>query len=147
MAENVLRNAVRRLQAGLCAEPAPTDRQLLEAFLQRHDEDAFAQLVRRHQRPVHAALTKVLSDPADIEDAFQATFLVLVRRARSVQWQPGLGTWLYAVAHRIAVAARRSSRSRAARTTDARPAADTAPPDLSWREACALLHDELDKLP
>ena len=150
MSENALRSAVGRLRVGLAkAGPEPTDRQLLDAFLHQHDQDAFAQLVRRHQRLVQSAIAKVLVDPADIEDAFQATFLVLVRKARSLSWRSGLGTWLYAVAHRVAVNAWTAARKRSHREGQAagRGAGLAAPPDLSWREACALLHAELNKLP
>src|SRR4051794_5998953 len=105
MAEHALGGMVRRVASRLTAQRYQdlSDRQLLEGFLHEQDEGAFEALVRRHQRRVHAALTRVLSDPADVDDAFQATFLVLVRKASSVRWQEGLGTWLYAVAHRVAV--------------------------------------------
>ena len=149
MPENALRSVVGRLRVGLAkAGPEPTDRQLLDAFLHQHDQDAFAQLVRRHQHVVQAAIAKVLVDPADIEDAFQATFLVLVRKARSLSWRSGLGTWLYAVAHRVAVNAWTAVRERVRREGQAaRTEGQHAAPDLSWREACVLLHDELNKLP
>jgi RNA polymerase sigma factor (sigma-70 family) len=106
-------------------------------------------LVKRHERLVHSALVKVLSDPTDVEDAFQATFLVLVRKARSVKWEANLGTWLYAVAHRVAVHLRGAAekRSRGEGEAATRKVESTAAPDLSWREACQVLHAELDRLP
>src|SRR5919205_1342269 len=117
MTQQALGGAVRSVRARLAAEQHRdlTDRQLLERFLHQHDESAFTALVKRHERRVCAALAKVLHDPADVEDAFQATFLVLVRKAASVRWQAGLGTWLYAVAHRVAVHARSQARTRAVR--------------------------------
>jgi RNA polymerase sigma factor (sigma-70 family) len=151
MATPALGGAVRRVRARLAAELHRdlNDRQLLERFLRQHDESAFTALVQRHERRVYSALTKVLRDPADVEDAFQATFLVLVRKASSVRWREGLGTWLYAVAHRVAVHARSQVRSRLRREGRAAGRAEpaSAPPDLSWREACALVHEELDRLP
>jgi RNA polymerase sigma factor (sigma-70 family) len=150
MAVEALRTAVRQIRSRLMSadDSEPTDRELLRRFIDNHNEAAFTTLVERHQRLVHGALAKVLSDAADVEDAFQATFLVLVRKATSVNWHADLGTWLYAVAHRIAVharsdAQRRIRREEAARRTETGSAAT----DMSWREACGLLHQELDKLP
>src|SRR5262249_36063829 len=151
MTAHALGTAVRRLRADLVAARHKdlSDRQLLEEFLHGQDEAAFTALVRRHERLVHTALARVLTDPADIEDAFQATFLVLVRKARSINWRPGLGTWLYAVAHRVAVHARAASRKRVLREGEAAGQAERVGtlPDLSWHEACSLLHEELDHLP
>src|SRR5205807_465600 len=107
----------------------------------------FEALVRRHERLIRSAVGRVLSDPDDADDAFQATFLVLIRRARSIDWRAGLGPWLYGVAHRVAVKARDAGRTRVRKEAGARPAGAEPPPDLSWREACALLHAELDRLP
>jgi RNA polymerase sigma factor (sigma-70 family) len=143
-----------RLVARLRRDPTPngqvaeTDRDLLQRFLNAQDEVAFETLVRRHDRLVRSAIAKVLSNPHDAEDAFQATFLVLVRRARSIDWRSGLGPWLYGVAHRVAVKARAAGRTRVRKEGEAaaRPR-NPGPPDLSWREACALLHAELDALP
>src|SRR5262249_31219439 len=144
-----LSHVVRRLKTTARPGPALTDRQLLDRYLARRDQEAFAELVRRHERAVLAACRQVLADPADVDDAFQATFVVLLRKARSVDWRRSLGGWLYAVAHRIAVHARKSARKRQAK--EARAAGRTEPvadaPDLSWREAVGLLHEELDRLP
>jgi RNA polymerase sigma factor (sigma-70 family) len=129
-----------------------TDRALLNRFLRDADEGAFEQLVRRHERMVRSAIAKVLPNPDDAEDAFQAVFLVLVRRAKSIDWRAGIGPWLYGVAHRVAVKARDASHTRTRKEKAAVPAEPAGPSeleaaDLSWREACALLHVELDKLP
>jgi RNA polymerase sigma factor (sigma-70 family) len=126
-----------------------TDKQLLERFLVNRDESAFATLVRRHGRLVLSACRRVLADEADIEDAFQATFLVLLRKASSVRWQASVGNWLFGVAHRIAVQARANALRRRNRETEAggrRPELQPST-DLSWREAVGLLHEELDRLP
>ncbi len=81
------------------------DGQLLERFLSRGDEAAFAALVERHGPMVMGTCRAVLRDPEDAEDAFQATFLVLVCKARSIRGRDALGGWLHQVAHRIAIQA------------------------------------------
>jgi RNA polymerase sigma factor (sigma-70 family) len=126
-----------------------TDQQILERFARLGDQSAFAVLVRRHGRLVHAACRRVLVDEADVEDAFQATFLVLLRKANSIPWRASLGSWLYGVAHRVAVQARSNAyRRQLKERRAARDAADASSlPDLSWREACDILHQELDRLP
>jgi RNA polymerase sigma factor (sigma-70 family) len=145
-----LTHLARRLRVTDPALAAASDRQLLLRSITGADEDAFAELVHRHERAVLAACHQVLSDPADIEDAFQATFLALVQQAKRVQGTAPLGGWLFAVAHQLAL---RVARSRARvlqrEAAVARPAAVTAEPgtDLSWREAMAALHEALDALP
>ena len=74
------------------------DAELLAAFRSDRDELAFAELVRRHGPLVWSACRRLLPDPTDAEDAFQATFLVLVRRAHRLAGHPTLGPWLYQVA-------------------------------------------------
>src|SRR5262245_35893136 len=79
----------------------------------RGDESAFAALVRRHGPAVLAACRSVLRDEADVEDAFQATFLALVRGAGSIRRGAAVGGWLYGVARRVAFKARgRAARRR-----------------------------------
>ncbi len=82
-----------------------TDAQLLDRFVSRRDEAAFAALVERHGTMVLAACRAVLREPSDAEDAFQATFLVLVRKAGSIWVGDSLACWLYKVARRVAVQA------------------------------------------
>jgi RNA polymerase sigma factor (sigma-70 family) len=151
MAERLMNRVVRRLKAevGPADLTALSDRELLERFLNAHDEAAFSALVRRHERLVYAACRQVLTEPADRDDAFQATFLVLVRRARSVPWRSGLGPWLYGVAHRVAVQARATGLKRKRREGQAagREVTEVASADLSWREAADAVHAELARLP
>src|SRR5262245_32321251 len=150
MAAPTLTRVVRQLRAAAPPPPADetSDRELLERYLRRKDEAAFAGLVRRHERTVLAACRHVLADPADVADAFQATFLVLLQNVRRVRWHASLGGWLFAVAHRVAVSARRKTRLRTEKEgrAAARVATATALADLSWREACDVLHEELDLL-
>jgi RNA polymerase sigma factor (sigma-70 family) len=92
---------------GLQLEADPrSDPQLLEAFLTRQDERAFACLVRRHGPMVLAVCRRLLGDVHDAEDAFQATFLVLVRKGHALARRERLAGWLYGVAHRTARKAR-----------------------------------------
>src|SRR5436309_3549653 len=78
------------------------DAALLRRFATAGDEEAFAGLVARHGPMVLAVCRATLRDPGDAEDAFQATFLALVRQARSIRVEESLGGWLYRVARRVA---------------------------------------------
>jgi DNA-directed RNA polymerase specialized sigma24 family protein len=104
MSSRPLDAVVRQIQrvAGCSAGSGLNDRQLLELFARKHDEDAFAELVRRHGPLVHGVCRRVLGHVQDAEDAFPATFLVLARKAGSVRWRDSVHGWLYGVAHHMA---------------------------------------------
>ncbi len=137
---------LRRLLAGGADEPG--DPQLLEHFLRRRDEGAFATLVRRHGPMVLAVCRRLLPDPNDAEDAFQATFLVLVRKASSVGRPERLGNWLYGVAYRVALKARgHNARRRRREQPLVDVPAEDAVADLVWRELRPALDEELRRLP
>jgi RNA polymerase sigma factor (sigma-70 family) len=123
------------------------DQELLERHL-AGDPAAFERLVRRHGSAVLAVCRGVLGHEADAEDAFQATFLTLWRGAGSIRQRGAVGGWLCGVAYRTAVKALHAAgRRRRHEHRAAQAEAVSASPDLSWREACATLHEELNRLP
>jgi RNA polymerase sigma factor (sigma-70 family) len=122
-----------------------TDAQLLECYLERRDDAAFEALVRRHGSMVLGVCRRVLGNSHDAEDAFQATFLVLVRKAASLRSQAGLGSWLHGVACRTALKARTAAARRQARESRmARKEAVLAGQPDDWQ---AVLDQELQRLP
>lgn len=124
-----------------------TDRQLLERFVVDADELAFAALVRRHGPMVLNVCRRVLHNPHDAEDAFQATFLVLLRRSEAIAQPELLGNWLYGVAYRTAKEARtRSARRRAREQQAAQRRADETEP-AGWDDVRPVLDEELSRLP
>jgi RNA polymerase sigma factor (sigma-70 family) len=124
------------------------DGQLLERFIRRQDEAAFAALVRRHGPMVLAVCQRVLRHAQDAEDAFQATFLVLVHKAASLKNQSLLANWLYGVAYRTAQHARARAALRCRHEREAKPMAAAAPdPEPEWHELRERLDEELQHLP
>src|SRR3954447_17060449 len=99
-----LKSFIRQLRKAVTkGEGNLLDAQLLERFLDRRDEAAFELLVGRHGPMVLGVCRRVLRQEQDAEDAFQATFLALVQKARSIARREALGSWLYQVAYRIAL--------------------------------------------
>jgi RNA polymerase sigma factor (sigma-70 family) len=125
-----------------------SDRQLLHRFARQHDENAFAVLVRRHAALVLGVCQRILCRTQDAEDVFQATFLVLARKAVSTRWRESIANWLHEVAHRLAVKARAEI---ARRHIHERQAGDMARTETrtedSLRELCGVLDEELRRLP
>ena len=139
--DNLRRRVLRHDEAAL------TDGNLLECFVSRRDEAAFEALLRRHGPMVLGVCRRILRNEADAEDAFQATFLVLVKKAASVRPRGMVGNWLYGVAHSTALKARAMSRRRSAkeRAAAVRPRPEA---DAETRERLhALLDQELKVLP
>jgi RNA polymerase sigma factor (sigma-70 family) len=147
MTTTSLRHLVRHLRraTGATHFDESADAELLERFRADGDTQAFEAIVRRHGAGVLSACRKVLASEADVEDAFQATFLVLFQHARTIRSRQSLGGWLTGVAHRVALKAYAGSMRRQ-RLEQRKKLDKAAEPDLSWREACVILHEELDRL-
>jgi RNA polymerase sigma factor (sigma-70 family) len=134
--------------AGPSSQSEPTDELLLRDYVASQDAGAFAAIVRRHGGLVSGVCRRVLGREQDVEDAFQATFLVLVRKAPSLSRPNLLGNWLYGVAYRIASKLRSAivrQRTREAPMVDL--SAPDANDDASWRDLRPVLDDELRRLP
>ena len=124
------------------------DGQLLERYLTRRDEAAFAALVDLHGPMVLGLCRRMLRDPRDIEDAFQATFLVLVRKAPAIRDRDLLSSWLHGVAHRVARRARARTLRRGDREKSVGVPEAAAEAEASDRDEIApMLDQELGRLP
>jgi RNA polymerase sigma factor (sigma-70 family) len=133
---------------GLREGPALPDERLLERFVAQRDETAFGELMRRHGPMVFGVCRRVLSNTHAAEDAFQATFLVLARRAGAIARRELLANWLFGVAYRTALKARRTE-ARGARLQREIPdmASPEPAPESAWNELRPLLDRELAGLP
>jgi RNA polymerase sigma factor (sigma-70 family) len=122
------------------------DARLLGRFLADRDEDAFAGLVRRHGPLVYGTCCRILGNKADADDAFQATFFVLARRAPALKTDRGLGPWLHGVARRVAAKLRSQLVQRRVREMAAAKA-DRLEPVNDGHDLWAVLDEELARLP
>ena len=140
--QSIRRAEFRRDEAGW------TDGQLLEAYVRSREEAAFAALVHRHGPMVWGVCRRVLCDETDAEDAFQATFLVLVRKAASVVPREQIANWLYGVARQTAVKARAMAVKRKAREKQVKDMPEPAVAEQNgWDDLLPLLDRELSRLP
>ncbi len=130
-----------------------TDQQLLDCFLTSKDELAFTNLVHRYGQTVWSVCRRVLPRQQDAEDAFQAVFLLLARKAASIRKPSAVGSWLYGVAYRTSVRAKQNlvKRKNAEQNLERQPI-DASKPQPPWGEAAAqelqrMLDEEVDRLP
>src|SRR5437016_9101741 len=144
---DIILQHVRKIRASQELEQL-SDRELLVRYAQGREEAAFAMLVRRHGSMVLQSCQRLLHNWHDAEDAFQATFLVLARKAARHKWDESVGTWLYLVAYRLALKIR-AARDRSLPSPPC--ALERSPQDplvvASSRELCGVLDDELSRLP
>jgi RNA polymerase sigma factor (sigma-70 family) len=122
-----------------------TDQDLLDKFHCQGDEAAFAALVGRHGAMVLRVCRRVLRHEQDAEDAFQATFLVLARKARSIRKRDTIGSWLHGVAYRSAMNAKRIAARR--RHREARVPIKQAAESPTWDDVQSVLDEEILRLP
>lgn len=124
------------------------DQELLARFVSERDESAFSALLGRHGPMVLGVCRRVLHRHCDAEDAFQATFLILAHRAGSIRKRQALGSWLYGVAHRVAVRAKANAASRRVHEQRSQPMPQPDPADAAANtELHALVDQELMQLP
>jgi RNA polymerase sigma factor (sigma-70 family) len=120
----------------------------VERFVRHRDEGAFAALMDRHGSMVLGVCRRVLRDPHDADDVFQATFLVLIRKATSLRRPELLGNWLYGVAYRTALRARAGAARRRAPERQAEDVPAAEPVDEKvWDELRPVLDEEVNRLP
>jgi RNA polymerase sigma factor (sigma-70 family) len=147
MAAGQLHKVVEHLRNVLAKQDLAqmADGDLLTCYLRDRDEAAFEALLHRHGPMVMGVCRRVLHDLHDAEDAFQATFLVLVRRASSLRSPGRVGNWLYGVAYRSALEARKAAAKR--RAKEAKGVPRTESPQDAWADVRPVLDEELDRLP
>jgi RNA polymerase sigma factor (sigma-70 family) len=149
MASGPMNQVIHQLRNAMLRDGVePTDGQLLEHFVKEREGAALEALVRRHGSMVWGVCRRVLANHHDVEDAFQATFLVLVRKASSVKPRDMVGNWLYGVAQQTALKARATSAKRKTREqqVSAMPEPTAAPSDRA-DDLARLLDQELSRLP
>src|SRR5262249_23983072 len=126
---------------------APSNGQLLSAFVRHRDESAFEQLVRRHGPMVFGVCRRLLGNEHDAADAFQAAFVVLARKAASIRMPEVLGAWLYNVAYRTSMKARSVRSKREARERQVSVMPETAVEPVPFDDVALVLDEELRALP
>jgi RNA polymerase sigma factor (sigma-70 family) len=127
-----------------------TDAELVERFIESGQEQAFALLVERHSPLVKRVCRRYLSDANDVDDAYQATFVLLALKAASIRRRESVASWLFGVAARVSVRIRRQTVRRTIVRAEAHAGirSGTHPDsDLGWRELCQALREEMNRLP
>ena len=133
---------------GTSGPETATDEQLLDAFVQARDTAALGVLVRRHGPMVWGVCRRLLQNDANAEDAFQSTFLVLVRKAATIRDKQTVGNWLYGVARKVALKLRSSAVRQRTREIPMSEFPDpTAEGQQLWNDIQPVLDEELERLP
>src|SRR5438445_7376092 len=148
MANDSLRSIIQHLRrvAALHGSNRPTDGELLQRFAVAHDQAAFEVLVWRHGPMVLNLCRRLLRHEHDAEDAFQATFLTLVRKAAAIAKREAVGSWLYKVAYRVALEANARNTQRAVHETKAVECVAAKPgQDPAGRELELVLGEEVSR--
>src|SRR2546421_5388192 len=150
MARSPMSEVIQRLRRTVLLRDGAgmTDGQLLKDYLSRRDQAALAALVQRHGPMVWGVCRRVLGNYHDAEDAFQATFLVLVRKAASIASRELLANWLYGVARQTALKARATAARRKGRERQVTEMPEPAAAEQGqWHDLQPLLDEELSHLP
>jgi RNA polymerase sigma factor (sigma-70 family) len=142
----ILREPLRKWVEEQAAGQLP-DGELLQRFLTEQDEVAFTTLVQRYGPLVLRVAGRVLRHQQDTEDVFQATFLLLARKAAAIRKQEAVSCWLYGVAHRLAVRLKAQTRRQRALVPPAGRSFSEPAGEAAAMEFCAILDAELKRLP
>lgn len=137
---------IRKVSAALQTDQQD-DQDLLERFIDERDGTAFVALVQRHGPMVRGVCRRLLRRESDADDAFQATFLVFLNKARSIRKRRSLGSWLHGVAIRTALRAKTNAAQRHVHEQQATAKAPDEPwKEAAWREICTVLDEEVQGL-
>src|SRR5580700_852231 len=143
---NIVLNHLRKVAATENAKQL-SDRQLVERFVATRDEAAFTVLVKRHSAMILSVCWRVLQSEADADDACQATFMVLARKASSIRKKDSVASWLHGVAYRAANNLRTENVRRLARERQAAASKSRPKSEVTWREVQTILDEEIQRLP
>lgn len=150
MATDALNRVVAHLRRTAIGQEGAgaADGDLLECFIKRRDQQAFETLLRRHGPMVLGVCRRILGrNEADAEDAFQATFLVLVRKANSIRPRGMVGNWLFGVAQNTALKAKAMIHKRRVKEREAGTLPKSVAAEEVWQQVQRLLDEELGRLP
>jgi RNA polymerase sigma factor (sigma-70 family) len=154
MSEAAFQGVIEYLRRTVAAHPGAgvSDGQLLDRFVTNRDEAAFELLIWRHGKMVMGTCQRVLRDPQEAENAFQACFLVLARKAGAIGRRQSIGAWLYRVAYRLALHGRTSAARRRNREWPIEDSAAAGPGSdpvtiAGWKEVRPLLDQAIQQLP
>jgi RNA polymerase sigma factor (sigma-70 family) len=149
MASGPLQAVVRLVRkASLPEREAVASSDLLRRFVAQREDAAFAAIVEEYGPMVLGVCRRILKNACDVEDAFQAAFMVLAAKAGSISRPELLGTWLYRVTFRVALRARTETAMRPERQAAVDDVAVTPPiPEVEWADLRVVLDEEIDRLP